>query len=617
MASRTGRPHMVVSQSGRGRGWVTDATETDNRPATSSPASAATARRQEPSLNEVTESGRGLDSGTATFEAGQRVHASRHRALAPSSSTGARAKRVSHRFGRRGRTGAAIAPVLRMTAEVYASIRASVGHTPAESGGPLGGDRADNTATLFEFDSTGRATAASYTPDEQKLNRLFETWNAVGKRLLGNCHSHPRGYLNPSDDDLFYSTRIFEKIPSLQILFLPIVQSDADGGPFEIIPWAAVRRPRGIEIIPAELQIVAPKRTAVLAGDVFPLGPTFPFRGPVPPVEMTPRILELYARGNGRPWRGDPEAVVRIVDAYDIPRLASARLLFVGVGGARGLAQDLARAQVMEYALIDPDVVSTSNLATQFASRREIGRAKVECARDDILDIVPDAEVRTFKAGIESIDADAFEALARSPWRQAVVYDPNQPDDPLSLEPLVPSVTILCGFSDSFPAQALVNTLAIAHGLPCLCAQMYRDGRAAEVTFTYPGVTRACHRCMLEPRYKAYESGYRNEVTSAGAPIFSTQRANALTGFVALAMLHHGSAHPRWGDMLGRMGQRSLVQVRMDPDLASSLGMHVFDRVLAGADQERVFFDEAVWLPQEPTPDCPDCAGAQAREGRS
>ena len=617
MASRTGRPHMVVRHSGRGRGWVAGAIKTDNLLATGSPANPATAPRQDVSVNEETESSHRPDPGRSTIEAGQRVHAPRHRALGPSSSTGARTMRVSNLFRHGGRTGAAIMPVLRMTAEVHASIRASVGHAPAESGGPLGGDRADNTATLFEFDSTGRATAASYTPDEQRLNRLFETWNAVGKRLLGNCHSHPRGYLNPSPGDLDYATRIFETIPSLQIFFLPIVQSDADGGPFEILPWAAVRGPRGIEIVPAELQIVAPKRTTVLGGDVFPLGPAFPLRGPVPPVEMVPRILELYARGNGQPWQGDPEAVIRIVDAYDIPRLASARLILVGVGGARGLAQDLARAQVMEYALIDPDVVSTSNLATQFASRQDIGLAKVECARADILDIVPDAEVRTFKTGIESIDAETFKTLARSPWRQAVVYDPNQPDDPLSLEPLVPSVTILCGFSDSFPAQALVNTLAIAHELPCLCAQMYRDGRAAEITFTYPGVTRACHRCMLEPRYKAYDTGYRNDVTSAGAPIFSTQRANALTGFVALAMLHHGSTHPRWGNMLGRMDQRSLIQVRMDPDLASSLGMHVFDRVLAGADQQRIFFDEAVWLPQEPTPDCPDCAGAQAVEGRS
>ena len=506
------------------------------------------------------------------------------------------------------------ARVLRLTPQVYADIRATVGHAPAESGGPLGGDRSNNTASLFELDSTGRATAASYSPDHQKLNLLFETWNADGKRLLGFCHSHPRGIRHPSGGDRFYATEIMEMIPSLQTLFLPIVQSDADGGQFEIVPWAAVRGTQGIEIVPAELQIVPPERTTVLAGDSFPLGPAFPLRGPVPPVEMTPRILELYARGNGRPWRGDPEAVVRIVDAYDIPRLASARMILVGVGGARGLAEDLARAQVMEYALIDPDVVSTSNLATQFASRREIGRAKVECARADILDIVPDAEVRTFKTGIESIEAETFKALARSPWRQAVVYDPNQPDDPLSLEPLAPSVTILCGFSDSFPAQALVNTLAIAHGLPCLCAQMYRDGRAAEITFTYPGVTRACHRCMLEPRYKAYDTGYRNDVTSAGAPIFSTQRANALTGFVALAMLHHGSTHPRWGNMLGRMDQRSLIQVRMDPDIASSLGMHVFDRVLAGADQQRIFFDEAVWLPQEPTPGCPDCASQQIRE---
>jgi len=44
--------------------------------------------------------------------------------------------------------------------------------------------------------------------------------------------------------------------------------------------------------------------------------------------------------------------------------------------------------------------------------------------------------------------------------------------------------------------------------------------------------------------------------------------------------------------------------------------MNVFDRVFDGADKERLFFDEAVWLPQDPEcsetghPSCPDCGGS-------
>ena len=63
------------------------------------------------------------------------------------------------------------------------------------------------------------------------------------------------------------------------------------------------------------------------------------------------------------------------------------------------------------------------------------------------------------------------------------------------------------------------------------------------------------------------------------------------------------------------MGKRNLVQVRMDPDLATTVGLGVFDRVLGTADGERLFFDETLWLPQQPDgpgsgfPTCPDCGG--------
>jgi hypothetical protein len=67
--------------------------------------------------------------------------------------------------------------------------------------------------------------------------------------------------------------------------------------------------------------------------------------------------------------------------------------------------------------------------------------------------------------------------------------------------------------------------------------------------------------------------------------------------------------------MLSRIGKRNLVQLRMDPDLGETLGMGVFDRVFEGADKDRLFFDEVVWLPQDQEsqdtgyPPCPDCGG--------
>jgi hypothetical protein len=153
--------------------------------------------------------------------------------------------------------------------------------------------------------------------------------------------------------------------------------------------------------------------------------------------------------------------------------------------------------------------------------------------------------------------------------------------------------------------------VGLQHGVPTICAQVYAEGRGLELTFTHPGVTPACHRCILRSRYDAYlKEGYTNNVTSDGTPISSTTRLNSTKLFLAMALLHHGTAHPRWGRTLERIGNRNLVQVRLDPDLQ----IPVFDRVLVG-DKDRVFCDEAVWLPQLPEGPatgrvpCPDCGG--------
>ena len=286
----------------------------------------------------------------------------------------------------------------------------------------------------------------------------------------------------------------------------------------------------------------------------------------------------------------------RVQKAYDLERMAASRIIYVGAGGAASFIEELARAGVGEHILIDPDIVSEENLATQQTYRRDIGRPKVECIAERLQDINPGASVRTYPQLLDDLDDDAFEQLIRTPLSD------GRP----------PAITLLCGLTDNFYAQARVNRLALQFGLPSLCAQLYFEGRGAEITFTYPGVTPACHRCILSSRYDAFlHEGYTNTVTSDGTPIFATTRLNAIKGFVALALLHYGTDHPRWGGLLTRIGKRNLLQVRMDPDLALKTFEHVFE----GADQSSILFDETVWRSQDQEgidtgyPPCPDCGG--------
>ena len=86
-----------------------------------------------------------------------------------------------------------------------------------------------------------------------------------------------------------------------------------------------------------------------------------------------------------------------------------------------------------------------------------------------------------------------------------------------------------------------------------------------------------------------------------------------MLGMVSLAILHHGSDHPRWGPMLARIGKRNLIQMKLWPDMA----LPSVERAFAGADAERLLMGHTAWLPQVPDhPDlrtsskpCPDCMG--------
>jgi hypothetical protein len=497
--------------------------------------------------------------------------------------------------------------VMRVARAVFDRMHELIGQAPAEHGGMLGGSRESYLVEHFVFDRSARRSGSRYSPNCDFLNGLLRNdWNPRKIFLLGFVHSHPAGLREPSAGDLKYAERILESVPDLPYLLLPIVMTEPDSGAFELIPFAAVRDSAlGARIVRLTLDVVNENAPDLSLGNLEPetqkelsaLGPVVRFDG----VE------------SGRGLSGTFE---RVETAYDLSRLAASRIVSVGTGGAAQYIEELARAGVGEFVLIDPDRVAESNLATQQVYRRDIGRPKVDCIAERIRDINPHAFVLPLQKRLEEIDDREFERLAMSSlqtWKTTAAMQYGMPEVhvPVSVS-LLPEVTLLGGFTDHFDSQARVNRLALHLGMPSICAQVYQEGRGAEVTFTYPGVTAACHRCALSSRYKAYlKDGYKNTVTSKGTPLVATTRLNALKGFISMALFHHGTSHPRWGALLERIGPRNLVQIRMDPDLSSG----TFGKTFAGADRERLLFDETLWLPQKPDcpangfPTCPDCGG--------
>ena len=93
-----------------------------------------------------------------------------------------------------------------------------------------------------------------------------------------------------------------------------------------------------------------------------------------------------------------------------LDKLAGSRVAVFGIGGVGGyVCEALVRSGVGEFDLIDDDKVCLTNLNRQIiATRKTIGKYKVEVMRDRILEINPDAKVNVHKCFFLPENADEF-----------------------------------------------------------------------------------------------------------------------------------------------------------------------------------------------------------------
>ena len=86
----------------------------------------------------------------------------------------------------------------------------------------------------------------------------------------------------------------------------------------------------------------------------------------------------------------------------NINKLSSCNVAVFGIGGVGGyVSEALARSGVGKLTLIDGDVVSVSNINRQIiALTSTVGRYKADVMKERILDINPDAEVKTINSFI-------------------------------------------------------------------------------------------------------------------------------------------------------------------------------------------------------------------------
>src|SRR5688572_21520030 len=148
-------------------------------------------------------------------------------------------------------------------------------------------------------------------------------------------------------------------------------------------------------------------------------------------------------------------------------RLKAASVLMIGTGGLGApLGMYLAAAGVGHLGIVDFDVVDSSNLQRQIIhGTKDIGRPKIESARDRLGDINPHIEIETYEARLTSQNAlQLFKD-----------YD------------------IIVDGTDNFPTRYLVNDACVLSGKPNVYGSIFRFEGQASVFWAARG---ACYRCL-------------------------------------------------------------------------------------------------------------------------
>ena len=148
-------------------------------------------------------------------------------------------------------------------------------------------------------------------------------------------------------------------------------------------------------------------------------------------------------------------------------QLKQARVLTIGAGGLGSpLAMYLAAAGIGTIGIVDFDVVDESNLQRQIIhGTSDLGRPKLESARERIEDINPNVKVETFGEPLSSENAlEIFEDF-----------------------------DVIVDGTDNFPTRYLVNDASVLTGKPNVYGSIFRFEGQASVFYAEEG---PCYRCL-------------------------------------------------------------------------------------------------------------------------
>lgn len=207
-------------------------------------------------------------------------------------------------------------------------------------------------------------------------------------------------------------------------------------------------------------------------------------------------------------------------------RLLSASVLLIGAGGLGcPAAQYLTAAGVGRIGLVDDDVVAASNLQRQILyATADVGRPKVEVARERLAGLNPDVRIDIYALRLEA--RNALELFAD--------YD------------------VIVDGTDNFPTRYLTNDACVLLGKPNVHGSVFRfEGQAS----VFDATKGPCYRCLYpEPPPpgavpSCAEGGVLGILPGTIALVQATETLKILTGLGAPLygrLLHYDALDMSW-----------------------------------------------------------------------
>lgn len=276
----------------------------------------------------------------------------------------------------------------------------------------------------------------------------------------------------------------------------------------------------------------------------------------------------------------------RIENAVNIQLIKNSHIVAVGAGGAYSLYESLVRTGFGKMTIMDFDQVEESNIVRQGYETSQIGNNKVDALGEKLKKVNTGTDYRGITKNFLKMDQKELDSIFKD-------------------------ADIMLFLTDSFPAQSFGNILALKYKKPAIWAGFYERSQCAEIVFYIPGVTPACFRCAVSPRYDA-QAKAPNEIKASSNcnTIFHSQLLDAFIGMLVLAILHNNTRGFEFSNWFSGYWDKNLIQFKVHPDYGMNAGT-LFERTFKPTDGMTFTFN-AIWQTIEPEhppkyQPCPDC----------